>query len=461
MWMVVFENFSWSSLVHEEARIVAADSHSGISNGNLRKICTLPQYSAEGYEFSVIESVLVCFLDAYAGQNDEKDQAELLQLDREIRNMVYAFSSVRNPDAWRVYWQARDDLVKSLRYKLGIFIEANGLRYDGGLRYEGVARDRRANLSEFEKLTPRLDQIKREFMAISSAATGQNLERLYQLDEELVALEPEIQAHATDATLLGYTEIGLVGRPLQYTRMLRQTADQLLPPQGFIDSKTGRVIVVKGDRYSGFKRELESIFQKYSALEQKPKDAERMYELSQALSQLIVRICKVYPYAQSQVFFKQEYEKMGLGIGHYSDQLEYDGQLAVRSYALNPDSRYAEETMLVAISGGEFPDVDMAAAYLKKFPATRHVRDIYWILASFHQDLFGELINGYEESVCYSEYFSTHPEARNRAAVRQKAISYYKKLAAIDSAERKRKYLNNLSDLEKGADNHVRYWCSD
>jgi hypothetical protein len=50
-------------------------------------------------------------------------------------------------------------------------------------------------------------------------------------------------------------------------------------------------------------------------------------------------------------YFRPEYADLGISVGHYSDALEYSGQLLAEAYHLNPQSPYRRYTLYSAVVG--------------------------------------------------------------------------------------------------------------
>jgi hypothetical protein len=218
------------------------------------------------------------------------------------------------------------------------------------------------------------------------------------------------------------------------------------------------------------KGELEGSYQTYKSLRQVPEDADKLYELSEVLGKVVEDIHKAYPGNRSQIFWEDKYEPLGLYVGHYSDQLDYGEKLIVDSYKLNPNSRYSEATLVAAISGAGgmselsgIPDIGLAKIYLEKYPNGKYLKKVYSILATFHQNLYEELMEGDGSAsivYCYKEHLAAHPEDKDGEVVRNKAIAYYKKLLAFEQPAPDG-YKKALSNLENRRDGNTRYWCTD
>lgn len=438
---------------------------------NTKTCIQLPVQIGEG-DFSPVENTLTCILNEYTNAVARKDQKRILALDYELKEMIYAIQVIKNHDAWKVFWQSKDRLRYQYLVFIGVKIHDTGFSYDWGLSNDRVLQARVEALAEYDQLKPRFDKIRIDFLAIPKNSVLAHIESLYKLDGQLGKLIAEADGKFDGIIPLpNYPEIGVyMGRGIHYSGTIRQVADKLLPPEGFIDPKTGAKIKVKGDRYSKLKGALEESYLSYKSLKLMPEDAEKLYELSDELSKLVKKINKEYPWERSKIFWEDKYGALGLYIGHYSNQLDYSEKLIVDSYKLNPDSRYREETLVAASSGDDsmsgfsgVPNIVLAKSYLEKYPDGKYLRTIYGILATFYQNLYEELMEGDKSSSifgCYSEYLAAHPADKDSEVARNKAILYYKKLLAFKQPG-KEEYKKALSNLENRKDGDTRYWCTD
>lgn len=468
----------WQSDLNEDAEhryasdlgTTAVQSSRASSAAPKSTTCIQPPGNAEG-DFTHVDNSLKCILSEYLIADEQKDQKKFLALDAELRELVYSAQRYRGSGAWARYWQAKIDARQRYARSLGVSIDDASLSYDGGLRYAWVRQARNEEFDQFERVKPRFDQIKAAFLAVPKTSEISNIEALYKLDEELRVLIAEAKELSLSMMPLpDYREIGVHAGEIRYNGEIALVADRLLPSQGFIDPESGKPIEIKGDRFSKLKQALESIYLDYRSLNHLPEDAEALYEMSERISKLVREIHVVYPNEQSQIFWEQKYDVLGLGIGHYSEMLEYSGKLAKDSYRLNPDSRYGEDTLAAALSGdveaisfSGVPNTTLAETYLKKYPGGKHTAYTYGVLATFYQNLFEEMA-GREASAtmgeCYSGHLAIHPEDRNREAVRTKAIAYYKKLLSSNQPELE-EHREALNNLEKGVAGNIRYWCTD
>jgi tetratricopeptide (TPR) repeat protein len=438
---------------------------------NTNTCIQLPIQIGDG-DFSPAENTLNCVLMAYANAASQKDKGRILALDTELKELEFQVKSMKSHDAWAAFWRDKDQPRSQYQAVIGVFIDDRGMSYDGGLRYDKVMLSRAEALAQYNQLKPRFEQIRSEFLAIPKAPEIANIEALYMLDEQLEKLVVEVDKVFDSSTPFpNYHEIGVyLDGHIYYTGFIRQVADKLIPPQGFIDPKTGNKIEVKGDHYSKLKGKLEEIYQSYKSLKQLPEDAEKIYEISEELVKVVDEIHKAYPGNRSKVFWDNKYESLGLYVGHYSDQFDYGGKLIVVSYRLNPNSRYREATLVAAISGAGgmselsgVPDINLAKTYLEKYPDGKHLRKVYSVLATFYQNLYEELLEDEKSpsiTGCYKDHLDIHPEDKDREAVRNKAIAYYKKLLAFEQPVPEG-YKKALSNLENRIDGNTRYWCTD
>jgi len=423
-------------------------------------------------DFTPVDNALKCILTAYTNAAGRNDKERILALDTELKELVYETQSIRNHDAWQTFWRGKEPSKYQYQTSIGIYIDDKDMRYDGGLRYDKIMLSRSEALAKFDQLRPQFDQIRAALLAIPRNSEITNIEALYKLDEQLEKLVVETNRIFDGSTPFpNYPEIGVyLDGGIYYTGLIRQVADKLLPSQGFVDLKTGNKIEVKGDRYSKLKGELEGSYLTYKSLRQMPEDAEKLYELSEKLSKVVEDIHKAYPGSRSQIFWDDKYEPLGLYIGHYSDQLDYGEKLIIDSYMLNPNSRYSEATLVASISGAGgmselsgIPDIGLAKIYLEKYPNGKYLKKVYSVLATFYQNLYEELLGGDKSPsivYCYKEHLAAHPEDKDGEVVRNKAITYYRKLLAFEQPAPDG-YKKALSNLENRKDGNTRYWCTD
>lgn len=444
---------------------------SSVIAANSKDCIQLPIQLGKG-DFTPLENALKCILAEYKMASISAEKERIMALDTKLRELVYEVQSIRNRDAWEVFWRDKEQSRYQYQTILGVYIDDKNMRYDGGLRYDKIVLSRTATLAKFDELKPQFVQIREAFQAIPKTPEITNIEALYKLDEQLEKLVIETARVFDRATPFpNYPEIGVyLDGGIYYTGAIRMVADKLFPPEGFVNPATGKNIEVKGDRYSKLKGRLENIYQTYKSLRLVPEDAEKLYELSEDIGKVVDEIHEAYPGNRSQIFWDKKYEPLGLYVGHYSDQFDYGGKLTVDSYRLNPNSRYSEATLVAAISGGGgmselsgVADIALAKRYLEKYPDGKHLRQVYSILATFYQNLYEELLPGDESPAimeCYKEHLDAHPEDKDHEAVRNKAIGYYKKLLSFEQPPPDG-YIEALRNLENRTDGNTRYWCTD
>lgn len=446
---------------------------------NVKTCLQLPIQIGEG-DFSPVENTLTCILNEYTNAAARKDKKRILALDYELKELVYAIQVIKNHDAWNTYWQSKDRLKYQYHSILGVYIHDEGFSYDWGLSNDKALQSRIDALAEYDQFMPRFDKIRNDFLAIPKTPVLANIENLYELDEQLETLIEKARSKF-DGTipLPNYPEIGVYMRSgIQYTGTIRQVADKLLPPQGFVDPKTGIKIKVKGDHFSNLKEALESIYLTYKSLKLIPADAEKLYELSANLEKLVEEINKNYPGSRSQIFWDNKFKVLGLSIGHYSDQLEYSNILMAEAHQLNPNSKYRNYTLFTEIykkegfTFNDFPDIEKAMLYLKEYPEGPYATDVNKILAGFYHDLYAalrerELVLKPEDRGetygCYDDYIDSHPAEVNLEHARKLGIHYFEKvITATKLTDQLRPmYLDELDKLKNGNTDNVINVCGD
>lgn len=444
---------------------------------NSKTCLQLPIQIGEG-DFSPVENTLTCVLNEYTNAAARKDKKRILALDYELKELVYAIQVIRNHDAWNTYWQNKDRLKYQYHSIIGVYIHSVGFSYDWGLSNDRALQSRIEALAEYDQLMPRFDKIRNDFLAIPKIPVLANIENFYELDEQLEKLLVDAGGKF-DGTipLPNFPEIGVnMEHGIHYSGTIRQVADKLLPPQGFVDPKTGIKIKIKGDRFSNLKGSLEAIYLTYKSLKLVPDDAEKLYELSDNLGKLVEEINKNYPGSRSQIFWDNKFKVLGLSIGHYSDQLEYSKILMAEAHQLNPNSKYRSYTLFTEIykkkefKFNDFPDIEKAMLYLKEYPNGPYVTDVNNILAGFYHDLYAalrerELVPMLEDRGvtydCYDEYIDSHPEEANQERARKLGISYFEKVIAnIPLKDHRRSmYLDELDSLKKKKTDNVINVC--
>jgi hypothetical protein len=337
-----------------------------------------------------------------------------------------------------------------------------------------------------KNLTPLIDTLE----CIYTEYTELNLsgdkkaEKLFSLDSDIRTLVQSIhQLEPSDLELMiwedKYSKLGLgIGDRFQYTGQLMLEADKLLPPYLPVKQRTKKYRTIPGEKFTTIKDSLERVYKEYNALHMKPNDAEKLYLLDQDIPKILTELIKYYPYQLSQVFWEEKYLKIGLGIGHYSDQLEYSGKLIIDAHKVNPNSLYREETLFAAIFGSAsdgnldngHPNIKLFYAYLREFPNSTHALNIYSNLADFYHGLYKYLryrpktdqapYTYLDKDECYKPYISKLPIKTQLADAKEKGISFYNKLISQTSQEKIREdYMKDLAALENGVDEERDAWC--
>ncbi len=442
--------------------VTIAASEVSAASGISHLMCNKSPPDWNGKEFSAVETILDCVLHAYGNATRTLDRQQILSLDAELENLSVQTKSVKDRDAWETFWEEKN---KNAIYKLiGIEIDREGMRYNKYLQKHVQV------FPEFENYKRRLEEVRVAYLAIPKTQAKLNIEKLYELDDQIKGVVAEIGAKFDTFTPFpDYPEIGIYGTlfagKLGYNGKIRKEADLLIPQGGFIDPSTGKKIEIKGDRYSKIKNKLESIYQKYMALRKDKGDAEKLYELSEELAVIPSEINLIYANGGGwRELWDGKYSVLGLFIGTYSEAMEYSGKLAVDSYELNPYSRYREMTMYAALFDDKgAPDRSLAQEYLKDFPAGKKTASVYAGLGAYYQtnfNLYLEEKNKKPNEESTEEFCSGVGEAHNEQEAelsRKMAIDYYKKSIALGNTDLSR----DLGYLEKKKDNGLRVGCSD
>jgi hypothetical protein len=140
--------------------------------------------------------------------------------------------------------------------------------------------------------------------------------------------------------------------------------------------------------------------------------------------------------------WKDEYSKLELSIGHYSEEFEYSGQFLYDAHVLNPNSPYRSLTLYASIVGvdhssglGRFPYLESAFKYVKEFPQGHFIFEVYNILAGFYTDLFMALRDGKEGASyhydCLEEYIDKTPIPEQMVRAQKQSIYYYEQALII------------------------------
>jgi hypothetical protein len=211
----------------------------------------------------------------------------------------------------------------------------------------------------------------------------------------------------------------------------------------------------KCEEYAATKIKLQLILDEYLAIPKTPTNAERLFLLYQRLKHSTKEAQAYYPGslnrssekfdAISNCLWDEKLRKIGLGIGHFSDRIEFSDKLMIEAHRLNPYTQYRSQTLFsevienAQVDSYSFPNVDKARSYLVEFPTGSYVSNVLEILAGFYHDLYAALREKEELpeeergeiSVCFDEYLSTHSEEANRERARIMGIAYFEKLIAV------------------------------
>lgn len=415
----------------------------------------------DGKDFSSVETILDCVLHEYGNATRTLDRQQIMSLDAELENLSVQSKSVKDRDAWETFWEEKN--ANAIYKFIGIEIDREGMRYNKYLQKHVQA------FPEFENYKRRLEEIRVAYLAIPKTKEKLNIEKLYELDDQIKGAVVEIGGKFDTFTPFpDYPEIGIYGTlfagKLGYNGKIRREADLLIPRGGFIDPSTGKKIEIKGDGYSKIKNKLESIYQKYMALKKDKGDAEKLYELSEELAVIPSEINSIYANGGDwRKLWKGKYSVLGLFIGTYSEAMEYSGKLAVDSYELNPHSRYREMTMYAALFDDKgVPDISLAQEYLKDYPTGKKTASVYAGLGAYYQtdfNLYLEEMNKKPDEENLEVYCSGVGTANNEQEAelsRKMGIDYYKKSIALGNTD----LSGNLDYLKKKKDNGLRVGCN-
>ena len=211
-----------------------------------------------------------------------------------------------------------------------------------------------------------------------------------------------------------------------------------------------------------FQAQLDAKLAEYHILSKSP-NVKSLVEMDRDIKNLISKIYKAHgnEYSDTKQYWRDEYEQIGMFIGHYSDGIGYSEKLLVDAHKLNPRPPYRKHTLYTTILGersfhglGEMPDIKAAKQYLKEFPTGPYAADANEILGYFYDDLYKVLLNNKKHSKhekdytdeCFAPYISEAPYKEQLSVARALAISHLKKAIAINPKnemnEHRKKTLN-------------------
>jgi hypothetical protein len=225
---------------------------------------------------------------------------------------------------------------------------------------------------------------------------------------------------------------------------------------------------------STYPQRLDRILKEYKALPQST-DVKRLVELDRELTALAEEIQKNDREGKSASIWKEEYEEIGVYVGHYSNQIGYSGKLLVEAHEASPNSPYREYTLFTTILGegsshglGEMPDIDQAKKYVQEFPHGPYAAKTYFIIGSFYDDLAKVIVRFIENEKdnkdykydCFSSYLTNEPYQTQLKKTKALANEYLDKaIALMPESERKKMNLDFL--YVKSGETYAWHWCAD
>jgi hypothetical protein len=225
---------------------------------------------------------------------------------------------------------------------------------------------------------------------------------------------------------------------------------------------------------STYPERLDRILKEYKALPQST-DVRRLVELDRELTALAEEIQMNDREGKSSSIWKNEYEEIGVYVGHYSNQIGYTGKLLVEAHGANPNSPYREYTLFTTILGegsshglGEMPDIDQAKKYVLEFPRGPYAAKTYSIIGSFYDDLAKVIVRFVENEKdnkdykydCFSSYLTNEPYQTQLKKAKALAIEYLDKAIAL-MPESERKNMNLDFWYVKSGRTYAWHWCAD
>jgi hypothetical protein len=216
---------------------------------------------------------------------------------------------------------------------------------------------------------------------------------------------------------------------------------------------------------------LEQLYTEYKAMGEKPMIGQ-LVELDRKLREFIRKLPEYRPdrnekgeWANDDIYWKEKYGEMGIGISRWTEKLVYGGIHLTRAHELDPHSPRRSSTFFAAIHGEShwgMPDIKAAFQYVREFPNGPFIAETMEIIAGFFTDLY--MIHRDEDpktrkeepveykSICYKAYFTKKPVAEQRKRARKIAIFYYRKYLKLcpDDAEQKRRLQETLAGTING-----------
>lgn len=191
---------------------------------------------------------------------------------------------------------------------------------------------------------------------------------------------------------------------------------------------------------------LEQIYQMHQTAKQGTGESgvEILVRLDQELRLLIDRPWMTANKTVDRRYWREHYRTIGVGVGHYSDALEYSGELLREAKQRDINKRFEAYTGYVDIYGGQgsfsagfgVPDITAALRYEKRFPTGPFIEDTLIIIGNFYDDLYKALKARDEKDYkydCFSPYFDDTPPSAQMERARLAGINYYSKVLALQS----------------------------
>ena len=220
---------------------------------------------------------------------------------------------------------------------------------------------------------------------------------------------------------------------------------------------------------------LEELYRLYEVARQDNSEAgiETLIRIDQELRSLIDKPWMIGNKSVDGKYWNERYSDIGVGVGHYSDALEYSGALLREANKRDINKRFEAYTAYADIYGGQgsfsggfgVPNITAALQYEKKFPTGPFIEDTLIIIGSFYDDLYKALKARDEKDYiydCFSRHFDETPVSAQIERSRLAGINYYSKVLALHSKSEaaNRSVLEWRRDLESG---NSRGWhfCSD
>lgn len=220
---------------------------------------------------------------------------------------------------------------------------------------------------------------------------------------------------------------------------------------------------------------LEELYYLYEAAQQDNSQTgvETLIRIDQELRSLIDKPWMAGNKTINGRYWNKRYSAIGVGIGHYSDALEYSGAMLREAKKRDINKRHEAYTAYSDIYGGQgsfsggfgVPDITAALQYERKFPKGPFIEDTLIIIGNFYDDLYKALKSRNEKDYiydCFSRYFDETPVSTQIERARQAGIKYYSKVLALDSMGEAatssiREWRHNL----ESGDSHGWHFCSD